>query len=176
MIAAAAPGDVLFKSDAGGFWGNAARAFSAGDDRFGHVGIIVKTSAGALSVVHAGGDPVSREGRVRADPIDAFLAGVETAALYRPDADPRGLARMIAYAQATAARGAPFDRQFSLTSEDRLYCTELVWRALAAAGAGDAAAQKSVRAGRIYISLEDLQTSPALRLIAESPPSAPAGP
>lgn len=177
LLSVAAPGDVLFKSSAGGFWGNMASAFSAGDDRFGHVGIVARTGTGALTVIHAGGDPVSREGRVRADPIVLFLSGVEAAALYRPDAEQAVLTSMLAYAEAAADRAAPFDRQFSLTSEDRLYCTELVWRALGAAGAGDAVPQKSVRAGRVYISLADLQASPALRLVALSPAAPPpAGP
>lgn len=173
LVGAAAPGDILFKSAAGGFWGNLAGAFSENDGRFGHVGIVARSGAGALTVIHAGGDPVSREGRVRADPIGHFLEGVSAAALYRPGTAGMDLAPMLVYADAAAARGAPFDRVFSLASEDRLYCTELVWRALSEAALGDAVPHKSVRAGRAYISLEDLQNSPFLVLVAESPAAAP---
>ena len=170
----ARPGDVLFKSDAGGFWGNMARAFSKTDDRYGHVGVVVGSPSGGHHVIHAGGDPVSREGRVRSDPLRTFLEGVEDAALYRPAAD--ATAASLAYLKAAAGRGAPFDRQFSLETEDRLYCTELVWRALSRAVADDAVPDKSVRAGRVYISLEDLQKSPFLREIAVVSGSAPERP
>lgn len=173
IAAAAEPGDVLFKSDAGGFWGNMARAFSETDGRYGHVGVVARDAAGALCVIHAGGDPVSREGRVRSDSLAGFLAGVEAAALYRARAKARARGAMLAYLEDAAARGAPFDRQFSLKTKDRLYCTELVWRALSAGVERDATPNKSVRAGRVYISLEDLQKSPHLREIAAVSRAAP---
>lgn len=169
ILAAAAPGDVLFKDAAGGFWGNAARSFSSNDDGYGHVGIIAKNPAGALVVIHAGGDPVSRNGRVRIDPINQFLQRVNAAALYRPTIEQNELSAMLTYARAAAARAAPFDRTFSLASEEALYCTELVWRALSIALKRDAVPDKSARAGRVYIGLDDLQHSPFVALIALAP-------
>ena len=60
------------------------------------------------------------------------------------------------------ARGAPFDAAFSLDTEEALYCTELVWRALTAAAGEDAAPRKTERVGRLFVAIDDLQASPLL--------------
>jgi len=159
--ATARPGDALFK-DGAGLWGALASRFSDNDDGFGHVGLVARAPDGSLVVIHAGGDPASRQGRVQETPLTDFLAYARSAALYRPRVDDRTSAAAVSYARAAAARSAPFDGAFELESEDRLYCTELLWRALSEALGEDAVPEKSRRSGRIYIALDDLQESPWL--------------
>jgi hypothetical protein len=159
--AAARPGDVLFKSG-GGLWGKLAANFSHTDKTYGHVGVVARNADGALVVIHAGGDPVSGEGRVKTDALEHFLGASNKAALYRPLLAEAELEGFIAYAQAAAGRAAPFDTAFSLDTEDALYCTELVWRAFFAAAAADAVPDKSERSGKTYVALDDLQGSAML--------------
>lgn len=159
--AEARAGDVLFKSG-DGFWGVMAARFSRENQGFGHVGLVVAGKDGALAVIHAGGDPMAGDGRVQAASLDDFLRRSTSAALYRPLLDEPALALVLAYAEGALARGAPFDAAFSLDTEEALYCTELVWRALTAAAGEDAAPRKTERVGRLFVAIDDLQASPLL--------------
>ena len=158
---AAQPGDVLFKSG-GGLWGRLAANFSETDKSYGHVGVVARDAQGALIVIHAGGDPVSGEGRVMTDAFEHFLGASDRAALYRPRLAGDERDGFIAYAKAAAERSAPFDTAFSLDTEDALYCTEMVWRAFLAAANADAVPDKSARSGKVYVALDDLQKSALL--------------
>lgn len=159
--AEARPGDVLFKSG-DGFWGAMAARFSRSDEGFGHVGLVAPGEDGALVVIHAGGDPLAGDGRVQRASLDEFLRRATSAALYRPALDEAALGAALAYAEGALLRNAPFDAGFSLDTEEALYCTELVWRALSEAAGEDAAPRKTERAGRLFVAIDDLQASPLL--------------
>lgn len=174
--ARALPGDVLFK-DGGGLWGSLAAGFSENDDGYGHVGLVAAGADGGLVVIHAGGDPATPSGRVQEASLDFFLRSARAAALYRPKIDSARAGAALAYAHAAVRRDAPFDATFSLATEDELYCTELVWRALSAALGEDAIPHKSERGGKVYVAIDDLQDSPSLAAIwrgeAKDPSAAP---
>lgn len=159
--AAARPGDVLFKAEPM-LWSRLAARFNADGEGFGHVGLVAEGADGALIVIHAGGDPARADGRVQAAGFDVFLRAATDAALYRPRTDEAGLGRATAYAAARQADETPFDRRFSLATADRLYCTELIWRALALAVEADPVPVKTRRGGDPYIALDDLAQSPHL--------------
>jgi hypothetical protein len=159
--AAARPGDVLFKAEPM-FWARLAARFNADAEGFGHVGLVAEGADGALIVIHAGGDPARADGRVQATDFGVFLRAATDAALYRPRTDEEGLGRAIAYAAARQAEETPFDRRFSLATANRLYCTELIWRALALAVGEDPVPVKTVRGGDQFIALDDLAQSPHL--------------
>ncbi len=156
--AAAKPGDVLFK-DGGGVWGTLAAHFSDNDDGYGHVGVVVLAEDGALSVIHAGGDPVGGNGRVQVSEFNEFLGASEAAAIYRPSVSEGETTAALSYLAAAVARSAPFDSAFSLDTEEALYCTELVWRAFSLATGEDVVPEKSRRSGKTYVAIDDLQDS-----------------
>lgn len=160
-LAEARPGDVLFKNG-GGLWGRLAARFSENDDGYGHVGMVDTGPDGALVVIHAGGDPATGNGRVQATGLAQFLRAAKGAALYRPKLDAPHAAIALSYVEAAAGRNAPFDSAFSLDTEDELYCTELVWRALSRAVGEDVVPEKSERSGKVYVAIDDLQESPWL--------------
>jgi hypothetical protein len=154
----ARPGDVIFK-DGGGVWGRLAASFSANGDGYGHVGVVTLDAAGGLSVIHAGGDPVSGDGRVQSSGLEHFLGASKAAALYRPRVEGEEAEFALAYLAAAVDRAAPFDSAFSLDTEEALYCTELVWRAFSAAAGEDIVPDKSRRSGKAYVAIDDLQES-----------------
>jgi ABC-type sugar transport system substrate-binding protein len=160
-------GDVVFKNG-GGVWGSLAARFSENDDGYGHVGIVSLRPDGEVIVIHAGGDPVTRNGRVQESEFDKFLGAAKGAALYRPHLDDASAARALTYAQDAVRRNAPFDAAFSLETENALYCTELIWRALSVALGEDAVPEKSERSGKIYVAIDDLQDSRFLEPIWRS--------
>lgn len=158
-------GDVIFLSAPDALWARLASRWSLPAYRHGHVGMVVLDRDGRPLVVHAGGDPTRRTAVVRAVKVDQFLHEATAATVFRMRhaAAARAAARE---ALGFARRAAPFDTEFSLHNGEKLYCTELVWRALSSALRRDVVPVKARAYARPVIRLSDLEASPDLRLVA----------
>ncbi len=154
-------GDVLLRGSEDSIWSRMARQFSTRKDGFGHMGLIDVEPMGVF-VIHASGTPVDPDGSVQKTTLAEFLTGADRIALLRPDLDSEAVDRMLHYARTSARQNLPFDRAFSLDTEDAQYCTEFIWRGLNAALGEDAIPDKSTYAGRVYIAIDDIQDSPWL--------------
>lgn len=150
-------GDLLFKGAETGAGTRLAAGWSLGDKRWGHVGIIAD---GGQSVIHADTGEPGEVGAVRKVALADFLADVETLGIYNIDLTGEARAKYLAFAE--SAVGLPFDHGFSIRSENSLYCSELVWRAMSAGLGRDAIPKKSERLGRTYVSVSDLSDHPLL--------------
>lgn len=148
------PGDLLFKGAESGTGARIAASWSLGDKRWGHVGIVAEDGA---SVIHAdtGENALRGEpGEVRKVPLSVYIA--DATALGHYAVFLTGFQRDAYISYAEAAVGLPFDRGFSLKSENSLYCSELIWRALSTGAGRDILPRKSERFGRVYVSVSDL--------------------
>jgi hypothetical protein len=102
---------------------------------FSHVGIVSKEN-GATFIVHV----VPGEGRpdvTRIEPIEDYLRSdraLAASAFHVVTDRPSQIETAVQFARDYAQRRVPFDSNFDLSSEDALYCTELVWRAYKKAG------------------------------------------
>jgi uncharacterized protein YycO len=155
------PGDLLFKGADSGTGARVAASWSLGDKRWGHVGIV---GADGASVIHADtGENAARgePGEVRREPLADYLSDVTTLGHYTVNLQEERRAAYLAYADSVVGR--PFDRGFSLSSDNSLYCSELVWRALSAGAGEDIQPKKSERFGRVYVSISDLSENAFLR-------------
>jgi len=148
------PGELLFKGAGTGMGTRLAADWSLGDKRWGHIGIVVTGPDGALEVIHADTGAPGESGEVRQVSLAAFLSDVADLGVY--EVDLQGPARSAYLAYAEAAVGKPFDHGYSIASDDSLYCSELVWRALSAGLGEDALPVKSKRLGRTYVSVSDI--------------------
>ncbi len=153
-------GDVLFKGAGTAAATRIAAGWSNGDQRWGHAGIVVADGAGQFSVIHADTGEGRAAGEVRRVPLTEYLSDVSALGHYAVALTGQAREGYLAYAERTV--GLPFDRRFSLDSADRLYCSELVWRALSAGAGEDILPDKSRRFGRIYVSVSDLSGHPLL--------------
>lgn len=128
-------GDVLFRKGTG----MAGRVVGVADGGFPytHAGILVRLK-GIPCVVHSvPGEYPGGPDLVKVDPLSIFLAPdrASAAALYRLSAAKPGQAEAAARAAMEFVwRHVPFDADFDLKTEDKLYCTEMVLRAFQAAG------------------------------------------
>ncbi len=154
-------GDLLFKGANTGAGTQLAAIWSLGDKRWGHVGIAVENGDGSLSVIHADTGGRRETGAVVRVSLSDYLSDVNDLGVYRVDLAGPARASYLAYAE--SAVGRPFDRSFSLTSGNSLYCSELVWRAMSEGLGEDALPEKSERMGRIYVSVSDLAEHPLTR-------------
>lgn len=108
-------------------------------DTFSHVGMVWRRD-GRPYVIHT--TPRSLlgaedDGSVRVEPLRQFLSSpsISQAALYRVGVkDQRTADQAAAAARRYAARALPYDRLFDASTPNRLYCTELIWRAYRTAG------------------------------------------
>ncbi|MBY9068411.1 hypothetical protein K1X12_16030 [Hyphomonas sp. WL0036] len=157
-LPALAPGDLLFKGADTGAGTQLAVAWSLGDKRWGHVGIVVGNPDGSLAVIHADTGARREIGHVRRVSLAEYLSDVSGLGVYGIDLEGKARADYLAYAE--SAVGRPFDKAFSIESENSLYCSELVWRAMSAGLGEDAIPEKSERLGRIYVSVSDLADHP----------------
>jgi hypothetical protein len=167
------PGDVIFFSAPRALWARIASEWSLPAYRHGHVGMIVAGRDGQPMVVHASGDPTRNKATVRAVPLAKFLEEAETASVFRMRNRP---AAAVAAAEAAgyARRRLLFDTGFSLKTRNKLYCSEMIWRAMSKALHRDVVPRKGYDYGRPTIRLRDLEASPDLALVARARAPGPA--
>lgn len=121
-------GDVIFVT--GRSWRSlVVHKLGWGEEGYSHVGI-VRIDDGAR-VIHAipSLPDGEGEGRVYEEALEDVLSTrrISKAVLYRPTGMTGELGLAVASrAQELALRAVPFDHEFSFSSRDRLYCTELI--------------------------------------------------
>ena len=101
-----------------------------GGSSYSHVGMI-KIIEGTAFVAHTTTDEPPGEDVARVEPLDVFLSDnrASSAAIYRLKESARHFApKAVETALSFAEKRIPFDDGLDLSTADRLYCTELVWR------------------------------------------------
>lgn len=128
-------GDVVFRMGRGMFSSFFSRMGSQ-TVPYSHVGIYIERD-GLGYVIHTEANEVTGEGYARMEPIEVFLGPQRAVSgtVFRP----KGLSKeqqntVTQSALADVERQIPFDSDFDLSTTDRLYCTELVWRVFLSAG------------------------------------------
>lgn len=154
-------GDLIFRGRPNS-WGDLGARLSDHDQRFGHVGVIVQGAVGAhmFDVIDAAGHPLSKDAAVARGRLDIFLHRAEHVGVYRVTLTPDERAEFLAVLERHAVLATPFDNQFSLTSADALYCTELIRSALMEVTGEDPIEEVTMWRGERVIALDDLQASP----------------
>lgn len=108
-----------------------------GNSPYSHIGI-VKKSNGSVFVIHS--VPAEEEfekDKIKIEPVELFcrVDRCSEVAVYRiSSADKNSLAPAIEYALTALKKHLPFDGNFDLTTDESLYCTELVWKAFLKSG------------------------------------------
>ena len=108
-----------------------------GRSNYSHVGMI-KMIEGRPFVAHVTtDDPPGSPDIARIEPLDRFLSDdrAVSAAVYRIKDSARPVAgRAVDIALSFVEERVPFDGEMDLRTTDKLYCTEMVWRAFREAG------------------------------------------
>ncbi|MEC4986600.1 MAG: YiiX/YebB-like N1pC/P60 family cysteine hydrolase [Oscillatoria sp. PMC 1068.18] len=127
-------GDIIFRGG-NSLLSQAVISADAGSP-FSHVGL-VKIIGDRPFVIHASTGDTFDDGTVKIDSLEAFLAkdNASVVAIYRLQVSEATISKLAAeIATSYAQEKLAFDAEFDLTTPDKLYCTELVWRAYLTAG------------------------------------------
>ncbi len=167
-------GDLVFRKGKGFF----SRFFAEAGSRaveYSHVGLVTLID-GEVQVIHTEASELTGRGRAKREPLEDFLSDENAFSgdLFRL----RGItgtqeATVVRAASGFVEQETPFDADFDLASRDRLYCTELVWRAYREAGLDVPGERDSLsvptgsgRASKEIISLWNLMNGRGMHLVA----------
>ncbi len=161
-------GDVVFRASAD-LIGEAVRQRSGRAGRFSHVGVVVATPTGELMVID---DSPFGTGHAALHGIAAFVDEPTTSAVLvmRPR-DAVDAAAVNAVAVDLVRRQVPFDFAFDADDRSALYCSELAFDVLRAAGVRWTGVRRTALTipligDRAVITPDALARSPALRPVA----------
>lgn len=130
-------GDVVFIRGKS-FRSAVVRLLEGSNRSYSHVGLVVLEN-GLPFIIHADPEHDATTDRVIKEPWDAVISPkrITAATIFRvvgsSTADRLGI-QASTVAQQFWRDELPFDHEFDLTTPQKLYCTELVWRAYMAAG------------------------------------------
>lgn len=155
-------GDIILR-EGKSFVSQALRSFSQTDKHFSHAGIIVIKDK-QVYVCHVMAAEGKRSNKIRLEPVNSFCNKADNSsfAVYRSGVDPDHIESILAgYFQ----KGISFDNDFDLKSDQQMYCTELVYKALTAANGNEKFINLSHGNGIDYVACDNLYLNPQTRLI-----------
>jgi hypothetical protein len=151
-------GDIIFR-DGRGAVSSLFRNFSKTDPRYSHAGIIHREDNQAYVYHVIGGE--GNEGLMRKEKLADFCSNLQaySFAVYRTDLD----GKIIDSVAGNFFRNhLSFDAHFDLNSDDKMYCTELVYKILRQVSSDNNFLPLTTIAGVVYCACDNIYTSPHL--------------
>lgn len=108
------------------------RKFNRRDKRYSHAGLVLKVQ-GKLRIFHVVNGEESPDERLRSDSLGAFCNPRKNAAfaIYRYDLSDSEIGQIRNLVLSWEQQGVRFDSAFDLHTNDRMYCSEMISKALA---------------------------------------------
>jgi hypothetical protein len=148
------PGDVVLRSGLGAD----SRIFAqmnSRDKSYTHCGIVVMEQ-GKPVVYHCIGGEENPDMRMRRDPPTQFFAAENNSAIAVVRYDGMETAKLSAVVHAIYSTRPRFDLKFDLATDDALYCSEFVYKALIRASGDTGYVPLTHRLGRTYVAVDNL--------------------
>ncbi len=120
-------GDLIFR-DGRGFISAAFRKLSLSDPRYSHAGII-HIEKGKLFVFHLLGGEANKNNKMRKELLSNFCSPIQSNsfAVYRTDQNGKSIDSLAEY---FFRKKVEFDSEFNLETDNKMYCTELLYKIL----------------------------------------------
>lgn len=145
------------------------RQLSLEDKTYSHSGLCKRTKDG-IFVYHSLGDETNPDNKLCLDPVGKFCtpAGNSVFAVYRFDFTPKQIKRLEYITNKYYEKGVTFDFDFSLKTDDKMYCSEFVYKSLIYA-AGDknylSVNDKEKGEDKAYVTVDNLYVNKHCKLI-----------
>ncbi len=165
VIALLHTGDVVLRAGTGPFSYMLAN-INQKDKSYSHCGIVV-IEAGYPFVYHCIGGEDNAEERLRRDSVSFFFSPARNMgiATVRYDMDAAALHRFTTIVHDYYKLRPVFDPKFDLTTDNELYCSEFVYKAVTKAVNDTGYLPKSYGYNRAYIGIDDLYMNPHASII-----------
>lgn len=118
-------GDIIYRHG-NGFFSDYFRKSSNREKLYSHGGIIAIDNNSEVYVIHAEASELTGVGGVRKESLNVFLKDISTWAVYRLDTMQTVRDSIVYVATQYLNKETPFDLDFDNTSDDKVYCTELI--------------------------------------------------
>lgn len=138
-----------------GYFSNIFRKVSSEEKRYSHSGIIHHVEEG-YKVYHIEANELTGKGIVRDEPLESFISHSREWALYAIDAPDSVKKGIVEQAGIFYESEIPFDLDFDLASDDKLYCSELVAKSINNTFGEELITPGLQIAGRLFYGLDDI--------------------
>ncbi len=138
-----------------GYFSNIFRKVSSQEKRYSHSGIIHRVGE-RYKVYHIEANELTGKGIMRDEPLEAFIGHSSEWAIYAINAPDSVKTEIVKQACIFFERKIPFDLDFDLASDDKLYCSELVAKSINNAFGEELITPGLHIAGRSFYGLDDI--------------------
>jgi hypothetical protein len=158
-------GDLVFRNGIDDV-SRAARSMNRFDTSYSHCGILFREND-SLFVYHAIGGHYNPSQKLRRDPIDSFVFPPESdrLAIYRYELDIDQTDSLRKVVTAHYSNGLKFDLYFDFLSDEKMYCSEFVFKCLNQSLSGSLSSIIQAREWPFGVSPDDLFLSKKSRLV-----------
>lgn len=138
-------------------------SFSKTDKHFSHAGLILIKN-GQTFVCHILAAEGTRSNKIRLETIESFCNPAENSsfAIFRSNVDENKVDSVL---MVYLHKKITFDNDFDLNSDDKMYCTELVYKTLTIANQNKKFIDLSHGIDKDYVACDNLYLNPATHLI-----------
>ena len=151
-------GDIIFR-DGRGFISSLFKRLSLKDPAYSHAGIIHRENGGVFVYHIIGGE--GRNNKIKKDLLLDFCSPLQSHAFAMYRTDQSGM-NIDSLAGNYFSKGILFDNNFSLVSDDKMYCTEFIFKILQQVSGQNNYLPLTVLSGIKYISCDNIYLSPHL--------------
>jgi hypothetical protein len=149
-------GDLIFRHGRGAI-SDAFAFFSRRESKYSHAGIIHVENE-KVYVIHAIGGEENPANKLRKDPLEVFCNpnNVTAFGIYHLDLNSAQLQKIDSIGLLEFKNGLEFDTKFDLQTDDKMYCTEFVYKAIGQVTRHDKYLSLSKVSGFTYVACDDL--------------------
>lgn len=159
-------GDIICRHG-NGLFSDYFRKTSNREQLYSHVGIIT-IGNDTVYVIHSEASEFTGIGGVRKETIEVFLKGVDTWAVYRLDTIQSVRDSVVAVANRYWVKETAFDLDFDSTTDDKVYCTQLVSLSVNKAMHRSLILPTGVFRNKPYYTIDDTYLQNEMKLIKRS--------
>ena len=158
-------GDLILRTGRD-FTSDIMRRVSHADKTYSHCGI-ASLEHDTLFVYHAIGGEWNPDEKLRRDPFDFFCNPFENKGfgIFRYNLDDTQTLKLIAFARDCYGNEVKFDMQFNLDTDEKMYCSEFVYKAVKKAAGNHIGLREEEWNGKKFIAIDDLFKNPFCREI-----------